>query len=167
MKKEWIVDVSYETDLYREAAPEKRVKEWVFAVLQSLDVEPCELSVSFVGDAQMQELNKTYRDRDESTDILSFVQEDDVADFSWPELTFAEDSAPPVELRVLGDMVISIDTLKRNAQSFSVDFDEELFRLLIHGLLHLLGLDHASNDASEPMLVQQEQILMRLWEDKR
>ncbi|HKL60607.1 MAG TPA: rRNA maturation RNase YbeY [Sphaerochaeta sp.] len=167
MRNDWIVDIAYEDDSYHEVAPPILVEKRVFAVLDALDVPSCELSVTFVGDEQMQQLNRTYRDKDESTDILSFVQEDDVEDFCWPELSFAGDSAPPVELRVLGDMVISIDTLKRNAQSFSVDIDEELFRLLIHGLLHLLGYDHASNDAAEPMLVQQEQILMNLGGDKR
>lgn len=167
MRKDWVVDISYEDESFQEVAPESLVENRVFAVLEALDVEPCELSLSFVGDAQMQELNNTYRGKDESTDILSFVQDDDVADFCWPELSFAGDSAPPVELRLLGDMVISIDTLKRNAQSFSVEVDEELFRLLIHGLLHLLGHDHASNDATEPMLVQQEQLLMNLGGDKR
>ncbi len=167
MSKDWIVDISYDDASYQEIAPENLVEKRVFAILEALEVEPCELSLSFVSDAHMQELNKTYRDKDESTDILSFVQDDDVDDFIWPELSFAGDSAPPVEIRVLGDMVISIDTLKRNAQSFNVDIDEELFRLLIHGLLHLLGFDHASNDASEPMLVQQEQILMKLGGNKR
>jgi len=167
MNKDWVVDITYEDESYQEIAPENLVEKRVFSVLETLDVGPCELSLSFVSDTAMQELNKTYRDKDESTDILSFVQDDDVEDFCWPELSFAGDSAPPVELRVLGDMVISIDTLKRNAQSFSVDVDEELFRLLIHGLLHLLGFDHASNDATEPMLVQQEQLLMKLGGKQR
>lgn len=167
MKKELVVDISYDDDSYREVAPEELVRKRIVSVLEALGVDPCELSLSFVSDVRMQELNKTYRDKDESTDILSFVQEEDLQDFSWPELSFSGDSAPPVELRVLGDMVISIDTLKRNAQSFSVDVDEELFRLLVHGLLHLLGFDHASNDALEPMLVQQEQILMKLGGIKR
>jgi len=167
MKKDWVVDITYEDESYQEIAPESLVEQRVFTVLETLDVEPCELSLSFVSDTAMQELNRTYRDKDESTDILSFVQDDDVEDFCWPELSFSGDSAPPVELRVLGDMVISIDTLKRNAQSFSVGVDEELFRLLIHGLLHLLGFDHASNDATEPMLVQQEQLLMKLGGKQR
>ncbi|NBK24255.1 MAG: rRNA maturation RNase YbeY [Spirochaetia bacterium] len=167
MKKDWVVDISYEDVSYQDAAPEDLVENRVFSVLEALVVEPCELSVSFVGDDHMQELNMAYRGKDESTDILSFVQDDDVEDFCWPELSFAGDSAPPVALRLLGDMVISIDTLKRNAQSFSVEVDEELFRLLIHGLLHLLGYDHASNDATEPMLVLQEQLLIKLGGDKR
>ncbi len=167
MRKDWIVDILYEQVSYQEIAQESLVEKRVIAVLEALDVEPCELSLSFVSDSHMQELNRTYRDKDESTDILSFVQDDDVEDFCWPELSFAGDSAPPVEVRVLGDMVISIDTLKRNAQSFNVGVDEELFRLLIHGLLHLLGFDHASNDATEPMLVQQEQLLMKLGGNKR
>lgn len=166
MKKDWIVDITYADESFQKIAPEPLVEQRIFAVLETLDMEPCELSLSFVNDAQMQELNKTYRNRDESTDILSFVQEDDVEDFCWPEVSFAGDSVPPVEVRMLGDMVISIDTLQRNAQSFSVTVDEELFRLLIHGLLHLLGFDHASNDSNEPMLVQQEQILIKLGGNK-
>lgn len=167
MRKDWVVDITYEDESYQEIAPEGQVQKSVVSVLETLDVEPCELSLSFVSDTAMQELNRTYRDKDESTDILSFVQDDDVEDFCWPELSFAGDSAPPVEIRVLGDMVISIDTLKRNAQSFNVDVKEELFRLLIHGLLHLLGFDHESNDATEPMLVQQEQLLMKLGGKQR
>ncbi len=166
MKNTWVVDISYDDDSYQEIAPRRVVKQRVSAVLDTLAIGPSELSISFVNDAYMQELNKTYRDKDESTDILSFVQDDDVEDFCWPELSFSGDSAPPVEVRVLGDMVISIDTLKRNAQSFNVDVDEELFRLLIHGLLHLLGFDHASNDSSEPMLIKQEQILVKLGGNK-
>ncbi|MDT4761534.1 rRNA maturation RNase YbeY [Sphaerochaeta sp. PS] len=166
MKNSWIIDISYGHESFREEAPEELVQQRVSSILETLGVEPCELSVSFVSDDEIQELNKTYRDRDETTDILSFVQDDEVEDFSWPELVY-EDDAQPAEIRVLGDMVLSLDTLKRNAQSFSVETDEELFRLLIHGVLHLLGFDHATNDESEPMLVQQEQLLVKLGGSKR
>ncbi|MGE4583187.1 MAG: rRNA maturation RNase YbeY [Sphaerochaeta sp.] len=161
------IDVSYELDAYTDEAPEAMVLAYLEQVAGVLDLHDCEFSVSFVSDASIQALNQTYRDKDEPTDILSFVQEDEVEDFSWPELHFDEEEPVPQEIRVLGDMVISLDTLKRNALSFSVEPAEELHRLLIHGLLHLLGEDHATNDADEPMLVKQEQLLAQVRGSKR
>ena len=54
------------------------------------------------------------------------------------------------------------EDMKRNADTFNVSEDEELYRLLIHGTLHLLGGDHKTNDPTEPMLMRQEEILKRL-----
>lgn len=163
----YYIDVSYEDVQYAEQAPSQMVVEHLEKVLTMLGQPSCECSVSFVSDDTIQDLNRTYRDKDEPTDILSFVQEEDVEDFSWPEVQVGLIDGPPEEIRVLGDMVISLDTLKRNALSFSVEPDEELFRLLIHGLLHLLGEDHSSNDADEPMLIKQEKLLHQLRGSKR
>ena len=163
----WMIDISYEVEAFREDAPEQLVHDRLYEVLQALDVESCEFSIGFVSDQTIQELNKNYRGKDESTDILSFVQSDDIEDFSWPEIEFEDEDISPEARKVLGDIVISLDTLKRNAQSFTVSPDEELFRLLIHGVLHLLGGDHASNDVSEPMLMQQEELLSKLGGSKR
>lgn len=163
----YYIDVSYEDGQYAEQAPSQMVVEHLEKVLTMLGQPSCECSVSFVSDDTIQDLNRTYRDKDEPTDILSFVQEEDVEDFSWPEVQVGLIDGPPEEIRVLGDMVISLDTLKRNALSFSVEPDEELFRLLIHGLLHLLGEDHSSNDADEPMLIKQEKLLHQLRGSKR
>ena len=69
----------------------------------------------------------------------------------------------PEEEKELGDVFISLDSMRRNAESFGVDEDEELKRLLVHGILHLEGYDHSSNDfASEPMLIRQEKIMKEL-----
>lgn len=163
----YLIDVSYEDDAYKIEAPQDLVVGVVEKALRTLGQESCELSVTFVSDDTIQELNKTYRMKDEPTDILSFVQSDDVADFAWPEIEFEEMPEDPQEIRILGDMVISLDTLKRNALSFSVEPDEELQRLLIHGVLHLLGEDHATNEADEPMLVKQEQMLQSIRGSKR
>jgi probable rRNA maturation factor len=163
----YYIDVSYEDGQYAEQAPSQMVVEHLEKVLTMLGQPSCECSVSFVSDDTIQDLNRTYRDKDEPTDILSFVQEEDVEDFSWPEVQVGLIDGPPEEIRVLGDMVISLDALKRNALSFSVEPDEELFRLLIHGLLHLLGEDHSSNDADEPMLIKQEKLLHQLRGSKR
>jgi probable rRNA maturation factor len=157
-----IIDISYEDERFRELAPEDLVLSRLQKILAELGKESCEFSVSFVSDDSIQELNKTYRGKDEPTDILSFVQMDDVQDFDWPDLEYEEAEEGEDGNTILGDIVISLDTLQRNAQSFTVSPDEELFRLLIHGILHLLGGDHETNDESEPMLIQQEEILSRL-----
>ncbi len=163
----YYIDVTYEHASHEQIADQQMVIERLQQVLALLEQPACEFSVSFVSDEAMQELNRTYRGKDEPTDILSFVQEDDVEDFTWPEVVFEESGALPEEIHLLGDMVISLDTLKRNALSFSVEPDEELHRLLIHGLLHLLGEDHKTNDSEEPMLVKQEQLLQQVRGSKR
>ncbi|MCE1207515.1 MAG: rRNA maturation RNase YbeY, partial [Spirochaetia bacterium] len=87
-----------------------------------------------------------YRSIDAPTDVLSFSMGE------W-----YEDAGQKIYRA--GDIVISIPALYRNAEEFHVAPDEELKRLLIHGILHLEGMDHETNDSSEPMLIQQEAIL--------
>jgi probable rRNA maturation factor len=65
-----------------------------------------------------------------------------------------------------GDIVISLDTLRENARYFQIPEDEELRRLIIHGILHLDGMDHNSTSATEPMLVLQEEILSNLKDER-
>jgi probable rRNA maturation factor len=112
-----------------------------------------DLSILYCGDPFIKELNARYRGRDEATDILSFLQ--------GPEFTEAGEGLCPA-----GDIVISLDTLAENAGFFGVSMDEELRRLLIHGILHLDGMDHASNEKTEPMLRLQEEILISLAEER-
>ncbi|WP_320129283.1 rRNA maturation RNase YbeY [uncultured Sphaerochaeta sp.] len=157
-----ILDISYEEEQYKKLAPEDLVVSRLKAILAELKKENSEISVTFASDATIQELNKTYRAKDEPTDILSFVQTDEINDFDWPDFSYEQGDEPEEGNIVLGDIVISLDTLQRNAQSFTVSIDEELFRLLIHGVLHLLGGDHKTNEESEPMLRQQEELLSRL-----
>jgi len=154
---EHIIDVSYEQGKCSAIAPEKVVLSRLDSILEGLGVDhSVEFSVSFVDDASIQELNRNYRNKDESTDILTFVQKD-AKDVSWP------DSSQEEHAEVLGDMVISLETLQRNSEYFNVPPDEELYRLLVHGVLHLLGYDHKTNDVeSEPMLQKQEALLVRL-----
>lgn len=97
------------------------------------------VSVLLTGDEEIQALNKEYRGIDSPTDVLSFPQND---------------------ATLLGDIVISIDTLLRNASELHISVEEEFRRLLVHSFLHLLGYDHATNDFnSEEMLVLQEHLL--------
>jgi probable rRNA maturation factor len=124
---------------------------FVLKVLEKLGRNGWDLAVLYCGDPFIKELNARYRGRDEATDILSFPQG---SDFPGPRKGKSRYAA--------GDLVISLDTLAENAFYFGVSVDEELRRLLIHGILHLDGMDHKSNEKSEPMLRLQEEILVGL-----
>ena len=115
--------------------------------------EDGEFSVHFITDEEIQALNRDYRGKDEPTDILTFRI-----------LDGEEFPSFPGEEKELGDMFISMDAMRRNAAEFSVSEDEELFRLLVHGILHLQGYDHKTNDfSSEPMLIRQEEIIQAIF----
>ena len=86
------------------------------------------LSVSLVGDAAIRKLNRDYRGFDKPTDVLSFPLEPRSRNRDAPQL--------------LGDVVISVPTARRQAAAYDAKLQRELERLLIHGILHLLGHDH-------------------------
>ena len=126
------------------------VKEFMLKVLDVLGKDKWEVSVLFTGDAFIQKLNRDYRGKDEPTDVLSFAQLDSKEAFPDKGGRF-----------YAGDIVISMETLAKNAEYFGISVNEELKRLLVHGLLHLSGMDHENNDADQPMLVKQEKILKK------
>jgi probable rRNA maturation factor len=125
----------------------ERAREFALAALAYRGVEGWDLSILVCDDAFIRGLNKQYREKDESTDVLSFEQGETYCGPSGEERFLA------------GDIVISLDALGRNAEDFGIGRDEELRRLIAHGILHLSGLDHEDNDASRPMLVLQEELL--------
>lgn len=131
-----------------------RVELFVRRVLETMKIERWELSVMFCSDAFIKQLNEQYRSIDSPTDVLSFEQNS----------TYISDDG--VEWFSAGDIVISIDTLFKNAEQFSVTPDEELKRLLIHGILHLAGYDHSDNSPEQEMLKLQESILSGFLNEK-
>ena len=124
----------------------ERAAEFAAAVCDKLSRDNWDLSVLFCDDGFIRGLNRRFRGKDEPTDVLSFPLGE----------TFTEDG----ERRYAsGDIVISLETLASNSKAFNVDEDEELRRLLIHGILHLKGYDHATNAPEEEMLMLQERLL--------
>ena len=148
------VDVSIEKEIRLNDSTEKFLVDYVFLVLDYLDLEDKEVSIVVTGDNNISNLNKIYRNKDGPTDILSFCQNDEVGEFP-----------KAAQSNCLGDIIISLDTLKRNTIYFKVTFEEELKRLLIHGILHLTGMDHVTNNSDERMLLLQEKILKELQLD--
>ena len=127
------------------------VDGWISRILSYLG-EDGDFSLHFISDDEIRSLNSEYRAKDEPTDILTFAIND------GEPFPVAEG-----EEKELGDVFISLDSMNRNADALSVPRQEELRRLLVHGILHLRGMDHATNDfASEPMLIEQERIMKEL-----
>ena len=121
--------------------------------------EKRDFSVTFVTDNEIQELNREYREIDAPTDILTFRLDDAP---SFP-ISFEEEDVDFLKNEEMGDIFISLDTMRRNAEEFGVKNEEELSRLLLHGILHLRGLDHKTNDfEKEEMLKEQEEVLTKL-----
>jgi probable rRNA maturation factor len=118
-------------------------------VLEEIKRDNWELSILLCGDKTITALNSQYRNKNEPTDILSFNLGETVKDGNK-------------SVYLPGDLVISLDTLRENARYFAASEDEELRRLLIHGILHLDGMDHKTTNNEEPMLAYQEEILNKL-----
>jgi probable rRNA maturation factor len=95
-------------------------------LLAALGEADSALSLSLVGDEAMRALNLKYRGRNSTTDVLSFPLDD----------------APAEAERLLGDVVISVETARRQAADYDAPLQREIYRLLIHGMLHLKGHDH-------------------------
>ena len=111
-----------------------------------------EVSISFVTDEAIAELNEKYRGKTGPTDVLSF--ECDGVDDDLSAMTLAED--PVYEL---GDVVIAPDVASRQTREFGTTFEEEISLLLVHGLLHLCGYDHIEDDEAEVMEKREAEIL--------
>jgi probable rRNA maturation factor len=125
-------------------------------VLRKLALDNWELSIVLCNNEFIRDLNKRFRQKDEPTDILSFSQMEGGGDFAHAGDGYS----------VIGDMIISLDMLGETSKEFSVPREEELKRLLIHGVLHLSGQDHAGSDSGQPMLTRQEDIFHELAEEK-
>jgi probable rRNA maturation factor len=106
--------------------PTRALKKIAEAILVLIGQADSELSLALVGNAEMQELNARYRRKDYPTDVLSFPI----------------DESLPSPSRLLGDVIISVEKAREQAQQRGRTQDEEMVTLLIHGIVHLLGYDH-------------------------
>ena len=153
------IDISYETDIELDIPYEDIVRQMVVA---ALNYENCpyeaEVSVTVVDDKEIQEINKTYRNIDKATDVLSFpmYEYEKAADFDN-----LDDSAfnPESGELLLGDIVISAEKVTAQAKEYGHSKEREFAFLLVHSMLHLLGYDHMEEEERLVMESKQKEIL--------
>lgn len=137
----------------------ENVEPFVQKAMDQLKFDGEEISMLLCNDVYMQELNKTYRNIDSTTDVLSFENDEEYEDEEG-------------KWKCVGDIVISLDTLPVNAEYFKESRNDELKRLIVHGLLHLNGMDHGEEHIEKDlapvceMLVLQEKVLKKLEDEK-
>lgn len=116
-----------------------------------MECEKARLSVLITDDREIQEINRKWLGKDRPTDVISFSQIE----------------GAPVPTDFMGDVVISVETAARNAREIGHSLEEEIDRLLVHGVLHLLGYDHVRGGRQAGKMKKEEQrIMARLREDE-
>ena len=127
-----------------------RLRRLATRVLRELGESISDVSISFVGDGHMRRLNRFYRGKNRTTDVLAFAMKDaDIPRIRRPNR------------RPLGDVVISIPTAVGQAISNRKSLDEEIVGLLVHGMLHLCGYDHERSEAEARRMQRRERLLRR------
>jgi rRNA maturation RNase YbeY len=134
----------------RSASPAARVEAWTRTLLSKAGAKRASLSILLCGDARMRTLNRTWRRKNRSTDVLSF-----------PSLE--ESSSPSSSSSFLGDLVIDVPYAARQARRRGHAVSREIQILLAHGLLHLLGYDHETDDGT--MFRLQRRLLLAAFGD--
>ncbi|MCR5386918.1 MAG: rRNA maturation RNase YbeY [Treponema sp.] len=136
----------------------EKVEDFISLAMKKLKFDGEEVSVMFVDDEYIKVLNKEYRNIDAATDVLSFEADGEYEDDEG-------------KWKTVGDIAISIEMIRENAEYFEITENDELKRLLVHGLLHLNGMDHGEEHIEKgvkpecEMLVLQEKILDELKDE--
>ena len=115
------------------------------AILSEVGEASAELGILFVGDQRMRGLNRRYRGKDRTTDVLAFAMRE----------------APHCSSDLLGDVVIAVPTAVRQAKQGQRSLDEELVVLLVHGILHLCGYDHERSEKEARRMRRRERMILR------
>ena len=125
------------------------VRKVVKHTLKKMEAEKSEVNIIFVGLEEIHEINKTYRNVDRPTDVISFALED------TEDVTVYEE-------RVLGDIYICLDKVHEQAKEYGHSVERELAYMIVHGFYHLMGYDHIKEEDKVVMRPKEENILNKL-----
>ncbi|HHY72973.1 MAG TPA: rRNA maturation RNase YbeY [Bacillus bacterium] len=146
-----IIDFIDEHHFIEEEEKDEIEKLLIFAAKKEKIDRDAELSITFVDNEEIQEINRIYRGKDQPTDVISFAMEE----MGEGEIPIQGDALPTI----LGDIIISIPKTKEQAEEYNHSLMRELGFLTIHGFLHLLGYDHMEKEDEEIMFSKQKEIL--------
>ncbi len=122
--------------------------------------ESSEATLLFVSDDEMSAYNVRFLQREGPTDVLAFP----VEDLTPGEVPEREVNDPPL---LLGDVIVAPTYIMKQAEEFSVTFEDEMALMVTHGLLHLLGYDHQNDDEAEFMEGREREILAKIGKERR
>ena len=150
-----------------ERVDEPALARLVEGVIEGAGLGDAEASVLLVDAAEMQALNRTHRGLDAETDVLAFPIDDELVDggrvpdagSSGPDRTPPDPSEVPL---LLGDVFVCPAVAQRNAPDHAGTYADELALLVVHGILHVLGMDHADADTEAAMQRRERELLARL-----
>ncbi|WP_313891821.1 rRNA maturation RNase YbeY [Psychrobacillus sp.] len=145
------LDLMDETNTLSKETIELVEKVLQFAADQQSIKDGSEVSVTFVTNDAIQEINRTYRNKDVATDVISFAMEE----LGEGEMKIIDADIPTL----LGDIIISVERAKEQAAAYAHTFEREVCFLAVHGFLHLLGFDHGTEEEEKEMFGLQETIL--------
>lgn len=138
--------IHYRNDVRGSGVDARALKRTLRMLLEAVDEGDSGISVSIVTDEAIRKINREHRGKDAPTDVLSFPLFDDGSD------------EPQIEERLLGDIVISVDTARRQAAAYDAPLQREIDRLLIHGLLHVMGHDHMEAEERAEMEAEERRL---------
>lgn len=123
------------------------VEKVLYSAIEKEKLEKVSFNLIIVDNKYIHELNRTYRNIDRETDVITFALEDE------------DTLVMPNDERILGDIYISIDRAKSQAEEFGHSLLRELSFLAVHGFYHLLGYDHMTEEDEKVMFKKQEEVL--------
>jgi probable rRNA maturation factor len=136
------------------------VRRWADRMLRCLDLAQAELSVAITDDREIRELNKVFRHRDRATDVLAFAMREGepLGAPPHPRQRSSATAKTRHSTEMLGDVVVSAETARRQAKERRRTLDAEMRMLLAHGLLHLVGYDHRSDREETVMTAETDRL---------
>lgn len=150
-----ILDISWEEDTILPERRERLTSLLEQAIKETLDQaegsEEAEVSLMLVNDQRIHELNRDYRGVDRPTDVLSFALQDETDE---PDSEFEDE--------MLGDIIISVERAREQAEEYGHSFEREIVYLAVHGTLHLLGYNHEEENEKLEMRAKEEEVMRTL-----
>ena len=139
---------------------EADIRRAVETIGQLYDTMDCEVSITLTNDENIHKINKQYRHVDKPTDVISFAFHES----EEPEILFdtVDKSDKELSLDILGDIIISVERAKIQAEEYGHSFKREIVFLTVHGMLHLLGYDHMEETDRIEMEQEQDFIMNKL-----
>jgi probable rRNA maturation factor len=134
-------------EVYSKEITKKFLKDITEKILSELDLNNVEISITLTDNDRIREINKEWRGKDKPTDVLSFPQGETIG----------------YKYKLLGDVIISLPYAKAQAEEIGFTPKEEVLRLIIHGILHLLDYDHETNEENAKIMFElQDKIFDKL-----